>query len=245
MNKLKTAIRNAEVDGLSDLIIRIFKADEKVQSDSFLKSSIEELETLSAEITTAILQDKPLSTLNSSNKARNSALKTLEKVLEGYAVFPIEAKKALSIPLKSIYDKYGKAGILTASFADKSSMIESMLEDFYDDSLSENIKELEGVAEAVSSIRSSQDDFNRANDEYIKAKSDNWTSASSLNKKIVSLINDKLITYLNAMIVAGNESCADFAQNIEYEINHVNNAISKRGKKNTAKTKDHVTDFMP
>lgn len=40
MNKLKTAIRNAEVDGLSDSIIRNFKADEKAQSDSFLKSAI-------------------------------------------------------------------------------------------------------------------------------------------------------------------------------------------------------------
>ena len=31
MNKLKTAIRNAEVDGLSDSIIRNFKADTKAQ----------------------------------------------------------------------------------------------------------------------------------------------------------------------------------------------------------------------
>ena len=61
MNKLKTAIRNAEVDGLSDSIIRNFKADEKAQSDSFLKATLEELETLSAQITTAILQDKTLS----------------------------------------------------------------------------------------------------------------------------------------------------------------------------------------
>ena len=41
MNKLKTAIRNAEVDGLSDSIIRNFKADEKAQSDAFLKSALE------------------------------------------------------------------------------------------------------------------------------------------------------------------------------------------------------------
>ena len=43
MNELKTAIRNAEVDGLSDSIIRNFKADEKAQADSFLKSALEEL----------------------------------------------------------------------------------------------------------------------------------------------------------------------------------------------------------
>ena len=110
MNKLKTAIRNAEVDGLSDSIIRNFKADEKAQSDSFLKSALEELESLSAQITTAILQDKTLSTLDSADSARDEAIKTLGTVLAAYAVFPIASKKELSAPLKAIYDKYAKAG---------------------------------------------------------------------------------------------------------------------------------------
>ena len=102
MNKLKTAIRNAEVDGLSDSIIRNFKADEKAQSDSFLKATLEELETLSAQITTAILQDKTLSTLDSTDSARDEAVKTLGTVLAAYAVFPIASKKELSAPLKGI-----------------------------------------------------------------------------------------------------------------------------------------------
>ena len=89
MNKLKTAIRNAEVDGLSDSIIRNFKADEKAQTDSFLKSALEELETLSAQITTAILQDKTLSTLDSADSVRDEAVKTLGTVLAAYAVFPL------------------------------------------------------------------------------------------------------------------------------------------------------------
>ena len=109
MNKLKTAIRNAEVDGLSDSIIRNFKADEKAQSDSFLKSALEELESLSTQITTAILQDKTLSTLDSADSARDEAVKTLGTVLVAYAVFPIASKKELSAPLKAIYDKYAKA----------------------------------------------------------------------------------------------------------------------------------------
>ena len=139
MNKLKTAIRNAEVDGLSDSIIRNFKADEKAQSDSFLKATLEELETLSAQITTAILQDKTLSTLDSTDSARDEAVKTLGTVLAAYAVFPIASKKELSAPLKAIYDKYAKAGITTANYTSESSMIESMLLDLSADSLAENI----------------------------------------------------------------------------------------------------------
>ena len=236
MNKLKTAIRNAEVDGLSDSIIRNFKADEKAQSDSFLKSALEELEKLSALITTAILQDKTLSTLDSADSARDEAIKTLGTVLAAYAVFPIISKKELSAPLKAIYDKYAKAGITTANYTSESSMIESLLQDFSADSLAENIKGLEGVAEAIDSIRSAQNDFTRANDEYVKASSNKGASASSYNKPIVSLVNDKLVPYLNAMVIAGNANCIDFAKNVEAEINRANEAISKRGKKPAEKT---------
>ena len=51
MNKLKHAIRNAEVDGLSDTLVRLFKADEGAQSDAFLSATMADLETLSAQIT--------------------------------------------------------------------------------------------------------------------------------------------------------------------------------------------------
>ena len=238
MNKLKTAIRNAEVDGLSDSIIRNYKTDAKAQADPFLKPTLEELETLSAKITTAILQDKTLSTLDSADSARDEAVKTLGTVLAAYAVFPIASKKELSAPLKAIYDKYAKAGITSANYTSESSMIESMLQDFAADSVADNIKGLEGVAEAIASIRTAQDEFTKANDEYVKASSNKGVPASSFNKPIVSLINDKLVPYLNAMAIAGNANCLDFAKSVEAEINRANEAISKRGKKAGAKASE-------
>ena len=116
MNKLKTAIRNTELDGLTDSIIRDFNADSKAQSDAFLKSLIEELQSLSAQITTAILQDKTLSTLDEADNTRDEAIKTLGKMLSAYAVFPIESKKELALPLNAIYEKYAKAGITSANY---------------------------------------------------------------------------------------------------------------------------------
>jgi hypothetical protein len=231
MNKLKTAIRNAEVDGLSDSIIHNFKADEKAQADTFLKSALEELETLLAQITTAILQNKTLSTLDSADNTRDEAVKTLGTVLAAYAVFPIASKKELSAPLKAIYDKYAKSGITSANYTSESSMIESLLQDFAAETVAENIKALEGVAEAIASIRTAQDEFTKANDEYVKANSNKVVSASSFNKPIVSLVNDKLVSYLNAMVIAGNTNCMDFAKCVEAEINRVNDMIAKRGKR--------------
>lgn len=231
MNKLKTAIRNAEIDGLSDTLIRIYKADGKAQTDAFLKGAMAELEALSDKITQAILQDKTLSTLDAADAVRDEAIKTLGTVLSAYAVFPIASKKELAAPLKSVWDKYAKAGITGANYTSESSMTESLLQDFAADSLTENIAGLEGVAEAIAAIRDAQDAFTRANDEYMKANANKGASASSYNKPIVSLINDKLVPYLGAMLLAENENCAEFARGVEAEISRANDMIAKRGSK--------------
>lgn len=231
MKKLRSQIRNAEIDGLSDTILRLFKADERAQKDAFLSDLMPKLTELSDLITTAILQDKTLSTLEAADDERDEAIKTLGTVLAAYAVFPIAAKKELSVPLKAIYDKYAKAGITSANYTSESSMVESLLDDLSSEKLVDNIKGLEGVAEAIASIRTAQDAFTKANDDYVKANSNKGASASSYNKPIVALVNDKLVPYLNAMQIAGNDNCADFAKSVESEINRVNDTISKRGKK--------------
>lgn len=233
MFKLKNPIRNTEIDGFSDSVIRAFKADAKAQKDEFLKTTLSELETLSAKITTAILQDKTLSSLDAADGARDEAVKTLGTVIAAYAVFPIASKKELASPLKTVYDKYAKAGITKANYTSESSMIESLLEDLSAPALAENIAGLDGVTEAISAVRSAQDDFTTANDAYIKASVNKGAAASSYNKPIVSLVNDRLVPYLNVMTASGNENCAEFTKNVEKEINRVNDMIAKRTKKDT------------
>ena len=231
MKKLRSQIRNAEIDGLSDTLIRIYKADEKAKGDAFLKGAMAELESLSDKITAAILQDRTLSTLDAADAVRDEAIKTLGTVLSAYAVFPIAAKKELAAPLKAVWDKYAKAGITGANYTSESSMVESLLQDFAADSLKENIAGLEGGAEAIAAIRDAQDAFTRANDDYMKANANKSASASSYNKPIVSLINDKIVPYLDAMVIAQNENCAEFAKGVEAEISRANDMIAKRGKK--------------
>ena len=111
-----------------------------------------ELEKQSGLITSAILQDKTLSTLEAA-----------------YAVFPIAAKKELAAPFKAIFDKYAKAGITSANYTSESSMVESMLGDLAAASVADSISGLEGVAEAIASVRTAQDGFTKANDDYMKA----------------------------------------------------------------------------
>ena len=234
MNKIKRVVRNTEIDTLSDAIIRFFKADKEAQNDAFLSSTIGELELLSAKITTAILQDKTLSTLEMADGERNKAIKTLGTVLNGYAALPIESRKAQAVPLKAIFDKYAKGRITRESYAAKSSLIESMLVDFAAAPLAENIKGLEGVAESIALIRTAQDNFTKANIDFLDVTVNKGESATSFNRQIALLINEKLIPYLNAMLISDNAKCADFAKNIEEEIRRINEAISKRGKKSSS-----------
>lgn len=230
MNKVKSTIRITEVDGLSDSIIRIFGADAKAKGDDFLKGQIAELTTLSDAITAAILQDKAVSNLDEADSKRDEAVRNLGALLSGYAVFPLEEKKAAAISLKAVYDKYAKSGILSASYISESSMIESLLKDLAAADAAASIEKLDGVAELVSAIRAAQDNFTAANDAFVKAEGSKGASASSYKKPILAVINDKIVPYLNTMAIVGNTAVADFAKGVETEISRVNENVAKRGK---------------
>lgn len=231
MQKLRGRIRNAEADGLSDTIVRLFKADAAAQQDAFLTATMARLETLSQQITTATMQDKAVSTLKAADSARDEAIRTLGTILAAYAVFPIAEKQARAVPLKAVFDKYAKAGITAANYTSESSLTESLLEEFAAAGLADNIAALEGVAESLAQIRERQDAFTAARDAYATAAANKGATASSFNKPIVSLINDKLIPYLDAMVIAESADCAAFARNVAAEIARMNETVAKRIKK--------------
>lgn len=233
MNKLVSGVKNTELDGLSDTLVRLYKADPSAAKDAFVAATMAEVEKLSADITTAILQDKAVSNLEAADAERDAAIRALGKALQGYAALPVPAKKAAAAPLLAVYEKYSKAGITRASYISESSMIESMLEDYAAPALAEHIAALEGVTEAVAAIRAAQDFFTAESDAYSAASSNKGASASAVKKPLLSTINDKLVPYLTAMQIAANENCAAFAASVEAEIIRVNEAVAKRGRKNT------------
>ena len=227
MNKVISKVRVTEVDGLSDALVRLYKADEGVSSDVFLKGVMDEIEKLSVAITTAIKKDKVLSNLEEADGVRDEAVKNLSTLLDGYSVFPVASKKEAALKLKSIFDKYGKS-ITTANYVSESSLIESLLEDFSNEE--ETVGALDGIKEILEQIRSAQDSFAKASDEYNAASTVKTESASSLKKPLLSLINDKLIPYITAMQMANSAVYADFATKAEGEIKRVNEIVLRRGK---------------
>lgn len=227
MNKVISKVRVTEVDGLSDALVRLYKADEGVSSDVFLKSVMDEIEKLSVSITTAIKQDKVLSNLEEADGVRDESVKNLSTLLDGYSVFPVVAKKEAAQKLKTIFDKYRKS-IITANYVSESSLIESLLEDFSKEE--ETVSLLDGIKEILEQIRSAQDAFVKASDEYNVASTVKTESASSLKKPLLSAINDKLIPYITAMQMANSALYGDFATKAEGEIKRVNEIVLRRGK---------------
>lgn len=227
MNKVISKVRVTEVDGLSDALVRLYKADEGISSDAFLKSVMDEIEKLSVSITTAIKQDKVLSNLEEADSVRDEAVKNLSTLLDGYEVFPVAAKKEAAQKLKTVFDKYRKS-IITANYVSESSLIESLLEDFSKEE--ETVSLLDGIKEILEQIRSAQDSFVKASDEYNAASTVKTESASSLKKPLLSAINDKLIPYITAMKMANSAVYADFATKAEGEIKRVNEIVLRRGK---------------
>ena len=227
MNKVISKVRVTEVDGLSDALVRLYKADEGVSSDVFLKSVMDEIEKLSVSITTAIKQDKVLSNLEEADGVRDESVKNLSTLLDGYSVFPVVAKKEAAQKLKTIFDKYRKS-IITANYVSESSLIESLLEDFSKEE--ETVSLLDGIKEILEQIRSAQDSFVKASDEYNAASTVKTESASSLKKPLLSAINYTLIPYITAMKMANSAVYADFATKAEGEIKRVNEIVLRRGK---------------
>ena len=229
MNKLNAKMRVTEVDSLSDALVRLYKADTGIAEDAFLKTVMAEVETLSAQLTTAIRQDKVLSSLEEADGVRDEAVKSLGTLLDGYAAIPIPAKKDAAEKLRTVFAKYGKS-ITTANYASESSLIESLLEDFGKSDAQESAKVLDGVGEILGEIRAAQDAFVKASDEYTAASSAKAESASSLKKPLVSAINDRLVPYLTAMMMANGSLYGDFAAKAEKEISRVNETVLRRGK---------------
>ena len=231
MKKLRINCRVTELDTASDIIVRLYNTDAGISGDDYLKQLVTEIEELSENLTTAIKADKIASTLDEADSSRDEVISSLGTLIKGYAVIPVAEKKAHGEKLLAIFTKY--KGIASESYANESSLVESMLKDFSSDSITASVSALEGVSELLELLRVAQDTFNSANDAYTAAKTGKSESATSIKKSLLSVINDSLLPYISAMAQANSDLYSDFATKIEAEIEKLNAAITKRSKTTT------------
>lgn len=231
MKKINSSLRVTELDTLSDVLVRLYKdsssGESAISKDANLSGIMAEVEKLSAEITTAIKRDKVSVSLDDADIARDEIIRNLGDALTGYAAIPVAAKKAAAQKLLLTFGKYGKQ-ITSKNYAEESSLIESMLEDFGSDSLKADVAALDGVGDLLDSLRSAQDSFNKANDEYTAANVGKGESATSVKKTLLTALNYKLVPYLTA--VGALDSYKAFVSKCEAEITKANATVSTRAK---------------
>ena len=109
-------------------------------------------------------------------------------------------------------------------------MIESLLTDFSDSEVQPSITALTGVSEAITLLRTSQDEFVAIRSQYDQALSQKKSqeNATSLRKPILELINKKLVPYLVAMRIAEADKYEAFVANTSQIVESVNDIIRNR-----------------
>lgn len=232
MKKVKFDVRVAEADSLSDAIVRLYKdassaAESAVAKDANLSAVMNDVESLSARLTTAIKSDKATSTLDEADIARDEVIRNLADALAGYAAIPVAAKKAAAGNLLAVFSKYGKQ-IASKNYAEESSLIESLLEDLSAENLKTDIASLDGISDLIFELRSAQDNFNKASDSYTAAKTGKGESATAVKKSLLDTLNSRFVPYLTA--VGAIDGYKDFAAKAASEIDKANATVGARGK---------------
>ncbi|MGL4908614.1 MAG: DUF6261 family protein, partial [Bacteroidales bacterium] len=163
MRKLQLRSRTSEVDAISDRIVLLYK--QKDYADAYLSNIMQSIESLSAQITTAIKRSKTLSELEDLDAIRDDHTRALSRIIEGYANFPEGEFKQIGIQLKTIFSKYSLS-IVNVTYDSQSAYTESLLEDL--SKISTETAKLAGITETIMQLTAANQDFVNKRVEYQK-----------------------------------------------------------------------------
>ena len=237
--KLLERAKVTEVDDTSDRLITLYKSESGLSKDAFLTSLFAEIQKLSDQITEAIKRDTGVSELLKADRVRNKSLSNLNRVLLGYSAMPIPTLKEPAEKLHKLYNKYC-VKILRKNYADKSSMIESLLQAFSGEEPVNLAASLTGVKECVDDLKDSQTKFHTMRVTYEKAvaKQAQTENATALKKTLLDRINVKLVPYANTMKMVDEKKYKHFYDTIAQIITDTNAAIKLRSGKKVRKKKN-------
>ncbi|WP_404812791.1 DUF6261 family protein [Capnocytophaga canimorsus] len=232
MKNLHFNSRITEVGDVANRLAVLYKGTATLQDDAFLKNLLSEVQTQGDAITEAIKKDKAVSKLEDADAERDQAIRVLDKMLKAYEVFPVENTKAHGQKIATIFKKYG-VKITEENYSSESNLIDSLLKDLSVSEVQASVTALSGVSEAITQIRTTQEEFARLRLQYEEAFTENHSkvSASSLRKPLLGLINKKLIPYLVAMTLVDGAKYTAFADKVAKIIDDMNEVVKARGKK--------------
>ena len=149
--------RTTEVDAASMRMIGAYKKT-TLNSDANLNAMFTDLESQSAQLTSAINRSKAESELDAKDSIRDDKVRALFYLVKGFLYHPDAAIKTAAETIENVLDNYG-LDITGESYSTESSLIVSLLEDLSKQKNLDAIALLSGCAEVIASLTAAQNDF--------------------------------------------------------------------------------------
>ncbi len=236
MKKISTSSRNGDTSALLTLILNVF-AENNWSADTYLTPIIEKISAINTAFTKALRRLIIYSQMAEKDLVRDTAVRALFKLVEGYIYIPIAEKKEAALHVNSILVHYGLS-ILHGDYAEESSDIDSLLTDLSQADILIAIAKLQGVSEIIAALNVAQKDFADVAIKQAELKSEkkDLASASQLKKESIVEINTNLVGYMNTMAKVKPATYEAIAKTIAELIDRNNELVKRRSKTDEVET---------
>ncbi len=227
ISKISSQSKTTEVDATAKLLINAFDGT-GLQTDGHLTGIFDTIRESATELSTSIYHSKTKSVLEEKDDRRDEKTRSLFFLVQGYVHHPDQAIKSAAIRVMTMLNKYG-LNLIEESYAVETSLLTSLLGDLDETSTVQAIALLPGVAELISELRDSQNDFEAERLAFEKAKAvDTTKSATKIKGQLLKEVNDKLVIYLRAMNMVDEPHYGAFTRTSAEIIANNNSAVKKR-----------------
>ncbi len=224
--KLISNVRTSELAGTATNILEAY-SDFETTEDATLQEILDELAEASGLLVTAIEQNKNLSKLEGFDEKRDQAFKAIYHYLRGCTFMSVGVPQEAACQLFPIIEKYGLS-MTSLSYNEQTGKMNSLIEELNEQE--SNINKMVNLSTMFSTLKSTQNDFQKAYANYLSriGEGKNKQSASNIKPKVLKIINEKLITYLRSQALFKPEIYMVFAIEVATAIEKTNRNIKER-----------------
>jgi len=230
IKKISTSSRNGDTSALFTLMLTAF-AKSDWSADLYLTPVLINTKANSTALSVAIRRLKAYSQMAEQDDVRDTQVRDLFKLVEGYTHIPIAEIKEAALLIYCILEQYGLS-IIYEDYAKESADIDSLLIDLSQADILLAIAKLQGVTETIAALNVAQKDFEKLAVQQAEGHSvkKDFASASKLKKEIITEFNNNLMGYMNTMALVQPEIYEATAKTIA-DLVDANNELVKRRRK--------------
>ncbi len=228
IQKLSSNSKTTEVDTSIKNIIATYEKEDWA-SDIHLVGLFTDLKEQSEQLTSAILKQGEKSTLDGLDGLRDSSITGFYYNVKGYLHSRNKTVRTAAETVMALFDTF-TLSIRNESYAVESSLVDSLLEQLAEESMTENISRLPGLLPFVLQLTEDQKVFKSAHVNLDESHADDAqkVSATVVKKEILSHFNGSVQLYMNAMAHVDDSRYGNLTRVVSEIVSENNRAVKKR-----------------